>query len=43
MAKKNPTTVVNQPPVKIIPSEPASSVQQALKNSQKQVDAAKQK
>jgi hypothetical protein len=43
MAKKNPTTASLQPPVKIIENPPASSLAQALKNSQAQVDQAKGK
>ena len=41
-AGKAPTTAL-QPEPKLIPNDPASSVVQALKNSQAQVDAAKAK
>jgi hypothetical protein len=43
MADKKPTTASLQPEPKIIENPPASSVEQALKNSQAQVDAAKAK
>jgi hypothetical protein len=42
---KRPTgevpSIALQPPAKVIPNEPASSVAQALKNSQAQVEQAK--
>jgi len=43
MAKKNPTTASLQPKVTIIENKPASTVAEALANSQAQVDKAKAK
>jgi hypothetical protein len=40
-AKKNPTTVANQPAPKFFPNPPASTISQALANSKKQVDSNK--